>query len=176
MKKILAPESPRWPLLCYQFPPLSWNLLKTMTRGGGDLAGLLVASNPEDSEDSPALLRANRGWVLPGWLLPSPPPATQLACAESQPPRQMARGGCKGLLDPQTTRLSHQSEQTGRGVEGALRGHDRSIFTLGRPEASSEWTLTRRAFQAGAEVLATPGEAAKGAAGSTYNRPPAPRG
>ena len=38
--------------------------LCSTTRGGGDLAGLPVASNPEDSEESPALLLGNRGQFL----------------------------------------------------------------------------------------------------------------
>lgn len=47
------------------------------------------------------------------------------------------RGGCKGLPKPKTIRLSHKSEQTGRGVEGELRGRECSTFTTGRLQAAS---------------------------------------
>lgn len=85
------------------------------------MAGLPTASSPKDSEQSRAPLLGNRGLLLLLWDLPQPPSGSAV---QSQRPRQVAKGGRKGLLEPKTLRLSHKSEQTGGGVEGELRGHE----------------------------------------------------
>lgn len=48
-----------------QLEPAPDQHLRTTTRGAGDLAGLPMALDPGDPEESPALLRGNRGHLLP---------------------------------------------------------------------------------------------------------------
>lgn len=99
------------------------------------MVGLLVASKPEDLQDSPALLQANRGWVHP---LASPISPTCHPAPLCRVPASQADG--KGWLQRASGSPNHKAEppiRIGRGVAGVLRGHDRSIFTSGRPEASS---------------------------------------
>lgn len=68
----------------------------------------------------------------------------------------MARGGCKGLLEPKTVRLSHRLEQRGGGVEGEPGGTNAQYSPQGGLKLPLKGLALRRAFQAALEVLVTP--------------------